>query len=345
MRSLPLKAATFFIVAGAWACGSDKNTGPNTSPVANFTAPTCTVNVACAFTDQSSDPDGSITAWSWNFGDNTAVDANQNPTHTFTAANTYQVTLTVTDNGGATNSKTLPVTVTAGGNNQLPVASFDLPTCTAGTPCGFHSTSTDADGQITATHWDFGDGQVADGVDATHTFGAPGTVTVTLTVTDNAGGTGTSSQQLTVAAQASQDCTTSPGGLVDCTLIMTQKSTVAISVVSHSCELQNNRLDVTLPRQQTAFFNLCSLVLPAAPYTVKDANGAPIVFNAGDPISLRFTQGTAKPGDPAKGDPGIQVINSFPEWTLNVDDGGAAASPNEPDFNDVVLKVTATPAP
>jgi PKD repeat protein len=342
MRSLPLKAATFFIVAGAWACGGDgSGVGPE-DPTAKFPAPTnCTAGAPCAFQDQST---GTVTGWSWNFGDQTAADPNQNPTHTFGAAGTYHVILTVTGNG-KTSQTAADVVVGGTSNNQLPVASFDLPTCTAGTPCGFHSTSTDADGQITATHWDFGDGQVADGVDATHTYGAPATVTVTLTVTDNAGGTGTTSQQLTVAAQASQDCTTSPGGLVDCTLIITQKSTVAISVVSHSCELQNNRLDVTLPRQQTAFFNLCSLVLPAAPYTVKDANGAAIVFNAGDPISLRFTQGTAKPGDPAKGDPGIQVVNSFPEWTLNVDDGGAAASPNEPDFNDVVLKVTATPAP
>lgn len=343
MRSLPLKAATFFIIAGAWACGSDKNTGPNTSPVANFTAPACTVNVACTFTDQSSDPDGTIASRSWDFGDGT-TSQDQNPSHTFAQAQTYQVTLTVTDNGGATNSKTVPVTVTAG-NNQLPVASFDLPTCTAGTPCGFHSTSTDPDGTIASAHWDFGDGQVGDGVDVTHTYATAGTVTVTLTVTDNAGGTGTTSQQLTISAPASQDCTTSPGGLVDCTLIMTQKSTVQISVVSHSCELLNNRLDVTLPRQQTAFFNLCSLVLPAAPYTVKDANGAAIVFNAGDPISLRFTQGSTKPGDPAKGDPGIKVDGAFPNWTLNVDDGGAAGSPNEPDFNDVVLNVVATPAP
>src|SRR3954471_7115673 len=57
MRSLPLKAATFLILAGAWGCGSDSGTGPNTNPTANFTAPACTAGVACVFTDASSDPD------------------------------------------------------------------------------------------------------------------------------------------------------------------------------------------------------------------------------------------------------------------------------------------------
>jgi hypothetical protein len=42
-------------------------------------------------------------------------------------------------------------------------------------------------------------------------------------------------------------------------------------------------------------------------------------------------------------DPGIQVTGSYPSWTLNIDDGGAAGTPGEPDFNDVVVTVTATP--
>lgn len=56
-----------------------------------------------SFTDLSSDPDGSIVSWLWNFGDS-ATSTEQNPTHTFPAANTYHVRLTVTDNEGATGS-------------------------------------------------------------------------------------------------------------------------------------------------------------------------------------------------------------------------------------------------
>ena len=108
MRSLPLMAATTVILAGAWGCSSGSNTGPNTNPTASFTAPACTVGTACAFTDASTDADGTVTAWSWNFNDGTALDVNRNPSHTFATAGTFNVTLTVTDNAGGTGSTTVP---------------------------------------------------------------------------------------------------------------------------------------------------------------------------------------------------------------------------------------------
>jgi PKD repeat protein len=84
----------------------------NQPPVAGFTVPSCTVNVDCAFIDTSSDPDGSIAAWSWTFGDPAGGTAMvQHPTYRFTTEGTFNVTLTVTDNRGATNSISQPVTV------------------------------------------------------------------------------------------------------------------------------------------------------------------------------------------------------------------------------------------
>jgi subtilisin family serine protease len=87
---------------------------PNQSPTANFTH-SCT-GLSCTFTDTSSDPDGSITAWSWNFGDGTTSSA-QHPSKTYTAAGTYTVSLTVTDNNGATGSTSKSVTVSSGGTS------------------------------------------------------------------------------------------------------------------------------------------------------------------------------------------------------------------------------------
>jgi vibriolysin len=86
--------------------------GANLPPVANFTF---TVNNLTAnFTDASTDPDGTVVAWSWNFGDG-ATSTLQNPSHTYATAGTYNVTLTVTDNDSATNPITKPVTVSAPG--------------------------------------------------------------------------------------------------------------------------------------------------------------------------------------------------------------------------------------
>jgi PKD repeat protein len=66
------------------------------------------------FTDTSTDSDGSIASRAWNFGDGTTSTAT-NPVKTYSAAGTYNVTLTVTDNGGATNTKTSAVTVSSSG--------------------------------------------------------------------------------------------------------------------------------------------------------------------------------------------------------------------------------------
>ena len=82
----------------------------NAPPTANFSS-SCT-NLACSFTDASADADGSVTAWSWNFGDATTA-AVQTPSHTYASAGTYTVSLTVTDNLGATNTTTRSVTVSA----------------------------------------------------------------------------------------------------------------------------------------------------------------------------------------------------------------------------------------
>src|SRR5881396_3088900 len=125
--------------------------GANQPPVANFTSSCPTLT--CSFTSTSSDPDGSIAGYSWNFGDGSPVVTTQNPSHTYGAGGTYTVTLQVTDNQGATNSHSQGVTVTAA--NQPPVANFtsSCPTLT----CSFTSTSTDPDGTIAGYNWSFGD--------------------------------------------------------------------------------------------------------------------------------------------------------------------------------------------
>ncbi|MHA7304968.1 PKD domain-containing protein [Arthrobacter sp. TMN-49] len=58
----------------------------------------------------SSDPDGSISNYAWNFGD-ASTGSGQQTTHTYAAAGSYQVVLTVTDNAGATASTTKTVQV------------------------------------------------------------------------------------------------------------------------------------------------------------------------------------------------------------------------------------------
>lgn len=81
----------------------------NTAPVANFSY--SANDTVLAFTDTSTDSDGTIASRSWTFGDGTTSTAT-NPTKTYAKAGTYSVSLTVMDNGGATNTKTQSITVT-----------------------------------------------------------------------------------------------------------------------------------------------------------------------------------------------------------------------------------------
>ena len=90
--------------------------GGNVAPTANFTFTTS--GLTATFTDGSSDSDGTIASRSWNFGDGTTSTAT-NPSKTYSAAGTYSVQLTVTDNGGLTNSTTRSVTVSSTGGNVL----------------------------------------------------------------------------------------------------------------------------------------------------------------------------------------------------------------------------------
>ncbi|HUF31393.1 MAG TPA: S8 family serine peptidase [Gemmatimonadaceae bacterium] len=84
---------------------------PNNPPTASFTS-SCS-NLACNFNGSgSSDSDGTITGYQWTFGDGTSG-SGSSVSKTYGAADTYSVTLTVTDDDLATGSQTRSVTVTA----------------------------------------------------------------------------------------------------------------------------------------------------------------------------------------------------------------------------------------
>lgn len=90
-------------------CASGSTNNP---PTAGFTYSANGLTVT--FTDTSTDSDGSIVSHSWTFGDGGTSTA-ANPSHTYGSANTYSVKETVTDNGGASASKTQSVTISGGG--------------------------------------------------------------------------------------------------------------------------------------------------------------------------------------------------------------------------------------
>lgn len=88
----------------------------DTPPTASFTfTPAAPLSgQAVAFDGgASSDPDGSIVAWSWDFGDGSSAATTRQTTHTYAAAGAYTVSLTVTDDAGGSGSAWQTVNVSA----------------------------------------------------------------------------------------------------------------------------------------------------------------------------------------------------------------------------------------
>lgn len=82
----------------------------NQPPVASFTASTS--GLTASFDGSaSSDPDGTISSYAWDFGDGSAPANTRTASRTYGAGGSYEVTLTVTDNAGASTSATKRVTV------------------------------------------------------------------------------------------------------------------------------------------------------------------------------------------------------------------------------------------
>lgn len=78
------------------------------APIAGFTYEANYLSVA--FTDDSSDVNGDIVSWAWSFGDD-ATSTEQNPSHNFADTGSYEVSLTVTDSEGNTDTKVMNVSV------------------------------------------------------------------------------------------------------------------------------------------------------------------------------------------------------------------------------------------
>jgi PKD repeat protein len=169
----------------------------NQPPVARFTySPASPQPGQWVQFDASSsyDPDGHISSYQWDFDGNGTVDATGQVVYRqFATPGAYQVTLTVTDDKGATNTATQTVTVVLA--NQPPVARFTVSPAApvVGSPVTFDASSSyDPDGSIVSYQWDLdGNGTVdQSGVTVTVTYYTAASYTVTLYVTDNAGATG-----------------------------------------------------------------------------------------------------------------------------------------------------------
>mgnify|MGYP000120861684 CR=1 FL=1 len=165
--------------------GSSVNQPP--VAVANASPASGTAPLAVSFDGSgSSDPDGTIASYAWDFGDGSGASTQMNPSYTFSSPGTYSAQLTVTDNDNATATDNVTITVTSvpsgfmyvaaqtvtrvslPGNKiaaedvvlikddtGLPVSGALVTSVFAGPTSGSLSGTTDANGEVTLTSaWD-----------------------------------------------------------------------------------------------------------------------------------------------------------------------------------------------
>ncbi|GAA5443655.1 hypothetical protein Misp06_01833 [Microbulbifer sp. NBRC 101763] len=202
--AVPLIALVTAACGGGGSGGSDGNAengnGGTTVPVANQ-APVASFTLSSQSglspalvkfdASASSDTDGSITSYEWNFGDGSDATGKE-VEYTFYAYDgvdkEYTIQLTVTDNDGATATSELTFTAL---KNSPPVAkfSYNQPDLESRLVLFDASESNDAESTDLLYKWDFGDGTTGDGIQPEHEYQEYGAYTVTLIVDDQTGNT------------------------------------------------------------------------------------------------------------------------------------------------------------
>lgn len=248
--------------------------------------------------DRSTD-DGFIRSRQWDFGDG-GSSQEISPTHIFEDNGTFTVRLTVTDNEGATATRTVQVRVT-----DRPIATIIVDRNTSETaPAVFNfdaSQSFDPDaatGDELSYRWDFGDGTVEFEKVIAHTYATAGSFRVRLTVTDADGVIGRAERVIQVGVPKPDIAIRSPG---------------------------NDQVNIALSNDARLWMNAEILITPGVPYKTRagldgdrdacDAQAA--LYNQADGTLLRRLTGHSQPVTQAAFSPDGQfVLTASEDGTL-----------------------------
>ncbi|MDX6300560.1 MAG: hypothetical protein QOF53_1774 [Nocardioidaceae bacterium] len=156
----------------------------NAAPTAVVAAPSCP-SLTCTFdASGSSDPDGDTLSYAWSFGDGT-TGTGVSPSHPYSAAGSFPVTVTVSDGNGGSDTATTTATPTATPPPNQPPTATPTVNCGGTLTCNFTSSAKDPEGGPLTYSWDFGDGSTSTQPNPSHPYATAGNKNVTLKVTDD----------------------------------------------------------------------------------------------------------------------------------------------------------------
>lgn len=167
-----------------------------TTTVGDFVAQNVCLGSPITFNNTSVGSDSQVSSWFWDFGDGNTATV-KTPIHTYSAAGTYNVTLTVNNFNGCSNSITKQVIVSAGVQADFQ----EVATACVGQSINFQHLATfttvpfdEAEG----FYWDFGDGNYSPFPNPTKTYTTAGNYVISLTVKDQAGCTDVISKNINI---------------------------------------------------------------------------------------------------------------------------------------------------
>ena len=158
--------------------------------------------------ESSTDVDGTIVAYDWDFGDGTEKISGQRVEHTFTRAGQFTVSLIVTDNENQNSLPTSMIVKVKAPTLQKPIIQITTDPATPSGNVPFTisfdaSGSFSANGNIISYEWDFGDAtKIIGNARVSHTYNSPGVYTLELTVRDTANQTAEQTMAIAVRVPA-----------------------------------------------------------------------------------------------------------------------------------------------
>jgi len=184
-QAFPDTTTTYYVTATEAICANTDSFTlvVNETPTADYFASQASgcVGLEVSFLSNVSDANSIV----WDFGDGTVVFNQDNPTHTYTSAGSYPVTLTATGAGGCTDLTQL-VIVEVTESNFADYTSLPAVGETAILP-NAQFQFTDISPNAVSWLWDFGDGMTSAEMNPLHSYVAQGNYEVILTVVDSGG--------------------------------------------------------------------------------------------------------------------------------------------------------------
>jgi len=219
------------IVLNSPGAGGGNSTGSGSLPVGNPAPGNTNTSLKAAFSvdtnpqdpwlinfdgTTSSDAEGPIASYNWDFGDGASGTGSQT-SHRYTLAGSYNVSLTVLD--GAGNSQSISTTISVTGDLGAPVAQWHAESLSSGALSYTFdgSGSIGGNGSLTSYEWDLGDQTQKSGAKIDHQYSKPGSYQVKLTVRNDKQKSATAVYTLNVGS-ASQPSGSGGGGGGGCSL-------------------------------------------------------------------------------------------------------------------------------